>query len=347
MVLTLDRVEVTKSEHVLSADASEPGSYDYLVCGLWVRSNVFFPLASPPLLTESSPDVEFTLKPAGLPATSLFPVESVLGSIRNGAGIPSITVSRVEKGYLLDCKNGSKAARFFLSGDCRKIECYPEDGMTRQDIECWLFGLVLAFVLQKRGIFSLHASAVALNRRAICFLGKNGYGKSTLAYFFLQKGHALVTDDLLAFVRKTDAFHVLPACPSMNLWDTTLSRLAGTDGNSADEMTSTVKGRHSMASLNGLFCDSDVRLKGIYLLNPHRDKEDTEVRIFPVAPSKALFELIGFTRANSMIELGNQKELFLTYASLVSEVPVRSLVYPSGFDFLPAIYDAVLHDMAC
>ena len=46
------------------------------------------------------------------------------------------------------------------------------------------------------------------------FLGKNGYGKSTLAYFFVQKGHALVTDDLLAS-RQEDGCISRLACMSV------------------------------------------------------------------------------------------------------------------------------------
>ena len=169
MVLTLDRVEVTKSEHVLSADVSEPGSNDYLVCGLRFRSNVSLPLVTISPTTEGCSGCRVFLKPAGLPTTDLFPARTFIGNIRNGAGHPSITVSQVEQGQLLECKNGAKDAAFFLSHDRRTIECYPEEGMSRQDIECWLFGLVLAFVLQVRGIFSLHASAVALNGGAISF----------------------------------------------------------------------------------------------------------------------------------------------------------------------------------
>ena len=60
--------------------------------------------------------------------------------------------------------------------------------MTRQDIECWLFGLVLAFVLQKRGVFSLHGAAVQCFDWAVGFLGSNGFGKSTLAFLFPAAG---------------------------------------------------------------------------------------------------------------------------------------------------------------
>jgi hypothetical protein len=320
--------------------------YHYHVCGLRLLSDTSFPFPE----TGSDgrqPDLEFSLGATGTKTEDLFPARKPHGIIRNGAGWPSITVYKMDQRYLLSCSNEASRVDFVLSDDCRRIDCYPFTAESRRNVELWLFGLVLAFILQVRGVFSLHASAVVVDGGAISFLGKNGYGKSTLAYFFLQKGHPVITDDLLAFERKGDAFHALPACPSMNLWDTTVSQWCGTGGNLGDEIVRKVKGRHSLASLDGVFCSSDIPLKSIYLLNPRSEEGDSEVRILPVVPSKALFELIGYTRANSMVEHGSQKELFLTYASLVSEVPVRRLEYPSGFDFLPTIYDAVLRDMVC
>ena len=335
------------SEEIDVIDVSEAETYEYFVCGLRLRSNVFFPLVSLPLRTESSPDVEFTLKPAGLPATSLFHVESVLGSIRNGAGIPSIAVSRVEKGYLLDCKNGSKAACFFLSGDCRKIECYPEEGMTRQDIECWLFGLVLAFVLQKRGIFSLHGAAVECFGRAVGFLGSNGFGKSTLAFFFLRQGHQLVTDDVLALVEEEARFKVLPACPSMNLWPNTLTELGDEDLDIPSQEARTMKSRLSLRDSESAFCSSEVPLERLYLLNPMQaGSVDERVHISRIPSSSAVLELFRHTRVGSILGVGDQKRLLQTFARLVSIVPVCKLRYPAGFEKFPAIYDAVLQDIA-
>jgi hypothetical protein len=56
--------------------------------------------------------------------------------------------------------------------------------------------LPLASVL--RGLEVLHASAVALDGRAIAFLGPSGAGKTTLAMHLLARGARLVTDDVLA-----------------------------------------------------------------------------------------------------------------------------------------------------
>ena len=44
-------------------------------------------------------------------------------------------------------------------------------------------------VLIKKDIHSLHASAVAVDGKAIAFLGSNGFGKSSLAASFVNAGY--------------------------------------------------------------------------------------------------------------------------------------------------------------
>lgn len=61
-----------------------------------------------------------------------------------------------------------------------------------------LLGPVLATVLHLRGLFVLHASAVAVDGRASVLMGHKGAGKSSTAAAFLAAGHTLVADDIVA-----------------------------------------------------------------------------------------------------------------------------------------------------
>jgi hypothetical protein len=338
MVLTVDRVGTIESER----DLSTP-SHDYSVCGLRLRTNVAFPLLTQTQI--AAPDVQFFLKAEGLQSSELFPDRIFLGSIRNGAGRPSITVSRVEEGQLLECQNGTKGAAFFLSQDWGTIECYPAQGMSQQDIECWLFGLVLAYLLQGRNIFSLHGAAVECCGKAIGFLGNNGYGKSTLAYFFLRKGHRLVTDDVLALVDNGTRFMALPACPSMNLWPKTMAELGSENVNLSTQEVKELKARLSLRSTDSLFCRSEVPLERLYLLNPIREASADKIEISQVSPTLALRELFHHTRAGSVLTVEDQKTLLQFFGRLSSTVPIRKLEFVGGFDKLPVIYEAILQDV--
>lgn len=63
-----------------------------------------------------------------------------------------------------------------------------------------LLGPVLILALALRGVFTLHASAVALPGGAVLFLGATGSGKSTLARAFEDRGWRRLADDILPIV---------------------------------------------------------------------------------------------------------------------------------------------------
>jgi hypothetical protein len=56
---------------------------------------------------------------------------------------------------------------------------------------------VVPFSAALRGRLTLHASGVALQGRAVAFVGESGAGKSTLALAFQQGGCEILADDLL------------------------------------------------------------------------------------------------------------------------------------------------------
>lgn len=61
-----------------------------------------------------------------------------------------------------------------------------------------ILGPVLAWILSRKGLFLLHASAIDINGRTAVFMGDKLAGKSTTAAAFVRAGHPLITDDLVA-----------------------------------------------------------------------------------------------------------------------------------------------------
>lgn len=88
-------------------------------------------------------------------------------------------------------------ARFLLTGG-RTAVFQAEAGADPADVPAFIAGTVLGILMHQRGQIVLHASAVAVNGKAVLFCGHSGAGKSTLAATLAQRGFPLVTDDLCA-----------------------------------------------------------------------------------------------------------------------------------------------------
>jgi hypothetical protein len=88
-----------------------------------------------------------------------------------------------------------------------------------QMLNNWLFGMVIAYILQYHGYLVLHGSAVLIDNRAVIFSGQSGAGKSTLASALVNKGYPLITDDLVVIKRNEQSgYEILPGPAQLKLW---------------------------------------------------------------------------------------------------------------------------------
>jgi hypothetical protein len=101
------------------------------------------------------------------------------------------------------------------------IEVEPRPGVDPALIAFPLLGPVMALLLQMRGAFLLHGSALADPAGAtpaFAFLGDKGAGKSTTAAAFLRAGYDLLTDDIIAIEGLGEnAARIAPAFPQVKL----------------------------------------------------------------------------------------------------------------------------------
>ena len=113
----------------------------------------------------------------------------------------------------------------YLVADGMEVLVEP-DGGSERNIGITLVGSAFAALLQQRGVAAFHASAVATPVGAALFLGASGAGKSTLLAGLVDRGYAMLADDL-AGVDLDSAGRpvVLPAFPTMRLWDEALDAL--------------------------------------------------------------------------------------------------------------------------
>lgn len=94
----------------------------------------------------------------------------------------------------------------------------PAPGAHEDMIRVGILGPALGLALLQRGGLVLHGSAVEVGGRAVAFLGAQGRGKSTMAAAMVDRGHPLLTDDLLALGDSTSEVAVMPGYPRVKLW---------------------------------------------------------------------------------------------------------------------------------
>lgn len=99
-----------------------------------------------------------------------------------------------EHGYLL---HNDFYGRYRISPSGSEVSCAPSD------VPDWLWqrflvGQVLPLTALLNGLETLHASSVAIDGRALLFLGSSGAGKTSLALHLAGRGALLLADDVTA-----------------------------------------------------------------------------------------------------------------------------------------------------
>jgi hypothetical protein len=97
----------------------------------------------------------------------------------------------------------------------------------------------------------------------------------------------------------------------------------------------------------GTFCDASQPMACLYLPE-RRDPEEggMEIVIMPVSPRDAVIELVRHSFTPRVVEaIGLQPQRLDFFAQMVQQVPMRRLSYPSGFEHLPRVREAILEDL--
>lgn len=205
-----------------------------------------------------------------------------------------------------------------------------------------LLGEIFAVLLRQRGLLVVHACAVASDDGAVCLVGESGWGKSTLAEAFCQRGYALLTDDVVAIEPGRDGGppHVIPSYPQIRLREDAAAFLVP-DG---DGLTPMSRNGPKVARNGVAMAAEPVPLRALYFLEPGY-REQTEIA--PVAPTEAVVRLVSHTRARTLIH-SNVPALLQDHLeqcrALVQAVSPRLLRRRASFEALPEVLAAIEDD---
>ena len=240
-----------------------------------------------------------------------------------------------------------EVADFYLGRN--QIDCYFFNPSNQELMELYLLGPVLAFWLERYMYPVLHASAVSVDGRIAAFPSHSGNGKSTLAANLLQAGAMLLTDDILPIEDQAGKFWGHPGIPQINLWPDQAVQFLDNNEESEFVFPGISKRRISIEAIkNGKFCNEKQTLACIYIPSRlEQTSSGTDIEVVPLPPAEAVIELVRYSFIPPYIfeKLGWQARRLDFFARLVKQVPVRRLLYPSGFEYLPRVTDAILQDL--
>lgn len=192
-------------------------------------------------------------------------------------------------------------------------------------------GIGLGLALHQRGIFTLHASAVAIDGKAVIFVGAKGAGKSTLVGALAARGHALLTDDVAAVDIADDAPpRVRVGAPNLNLWPDSATVVAhDLDGVSPiTSLSPKLAGRVTTPQPT-----APMPLAAVFVLS-----NGDSSRIEPLAPIEGFTELVGHSHAFRWIKhVANLERHFSQCRNVLAHAAIARLRRGDSLDAVFAL----------
>jgi hypothetical protein len=206
-----------------------------------------------------------------------------------------------------------------------------------------LLGTVMATVLHRRGLLTMHASAVEIGGRGTVFLGDKGAGKSTTAAGFISAGHRLVADDVLPIdLARDGTCQILPGYPQLKLSEAASRSIALPEATAIP--ISDIGFYKRRLRLDGSFSSQPVKPAVFYVL-ASGDNLQT-IPLFGAEAMKAVMANSYHVRFGLQVFHGAVAAAHMQQcAAMVRAVPVRVLNVPRDLNRLPELVSFVEHDV--
>jgi len=278
----------------------------YKAYGLTISSDVVLPELEP--ATPAAPDLEIAVTPIDFPEAA-----------------QAATAFRFEPAW--QYLSWQAVGTFLISGGNR-IDVDPAAGVDDPLLAFPLLGPVLALALHQRGLFVLHASAIAVSGKSVVFLGDKGAGKSTTAGAMIRAGHRLLTDDVVALdLSDPGQPMLLPGFPQLKLAADAAEAIRLEQAEVRPQVHAQIdKAQHR---LRGGFSDNAVPVSRIYVL-----ERGERAAISPLPSLAALPAIIKFsyiTRFGRQALTGDFAAVHLRQsAALAGRIGVCRLEVPTG-----------------
>lgn len=302
----------------MSPRSSPPSSSCYRAFGLRLQSALPLPELHPDDVAcgalDGSLDVDVRLALASPPDAP-----EILPAVRVDANHFWMDVPRVGR---------------FLVRNGREMIVEPCPGAPDGDVRAYLLGSAMGALLQQRGLLPLHASAVAVDGRAVAFIAPAGSGKSTIAMHLQHRGHRVICDDICAVEVADGVARLRPGLRNLKLWRASLGAIARTPDGLEPVLADMDKYR---VPVDAPAEDRVFDLAAVVLLG-----WGEEPAIAPLPGAEAVGALIANTfRGQFVAPMGRQAAHWRQCLDLFNAVGVHRLVRPRVLDRLAEASDLV------
>ncbi len=317
------------------------GRHSYFAFGLRLSSNIPLHWLGPECAAGEQPGVLidcFDLHEASMDVQR---GELLYESKLQFGGIPYYVLHRTDRGDMF-----SYCDDVHILLESNRITAHTTEKERYRILQSRLLSSAIAYWLEQRGVSMLHASSIKVGEGAVGFLADSGMGKSTMAAHFVARGNEMLSDDLLACRVVDQRAEALPMFSSLRLYPAQVERFFG-----ATEGIETVQPYEDKLRLDGgahgygRFCGVAQKLSCLYFLERVHEAE-RPVEILPVGPAAAIRNLTYHSFIGSLARaIGMTALRFSALGEIANCVPVRRIVYRSGFENLEAVYDALSQDV--
>jgi hypothetical protein len=335
----------------LSPDMLRPlkhkeAGFDYKLFGLVFHSNLS--LSGIPLEENSAGTRDLALhlgispyvKPENRPVSEEL---TYVSSDTNDKGEPLLQIWKVRQGAFVRMAY-EDGTQFWLDQPRKNIWATWPDHLPLENMTSYLLGPVLGLLLRLRGVTCLHASAVAIEDRAVAFVGPPGAGKSTTAAACSKMGHAVLSDDISALEERDGLFYLVPAHPQLRLWPESVKLLYGRAEALPRFNPKWDKRSLTLGDPGARFENRAFPLGAIYILSDRRPSPAPYVE--PLRSQAALLSLVADTYANKVLDRDMRACEFEVLGRLAASVPIRRLFPPSDPDRVQALCQVIEADVA-
>jgi len=237
----------------------------------------------------------------------------------------------------------SDGTRFVVNGNATKIWGTPGSSQTVDDLATYFLGPVMGFILRRRGIMALHASALCIGGKAIVLAGEAGAGKSTTAAALALRGAPVLCEDIAAIEESDEGFTVEAGHTRVCLWPESVQMLMGRPDELPLLAANWEKCYLPLDGGRATLERQNQPLAAIYVLSP-REAGPNAPRIEEVRGHEVLLDLVQNTYMNWILDRSQRASEFKVLAHLISKIPVRRVVPHRDPAQIGALCDLILAD---